>query len=78
MLTIQAMRAAVDTFGTRALDWTSRDILEALTMVRAFEDAGQPYDRRRASEYHDELAIVVQVRQETAGRTCCPCCGRAY
>jgi hypothetical protein len=77
MLTLERMRHAVATYGPSSLDWTSKDIQQSLANCRAFEDAGQPYDRKRASEYADELAIVATVRRETAGRTACPCCGRA-
>lgn len=76
MLTLERMREAVEFSGPIALDWTMRDIQDALAQCRAFECAGMSYDKRRESEYHDELAIVAQVRKETAKRRACPCCGR--
>lgn len=76
MLTLERMRHAVATYGPSSLDYVSRDIQEAMRECRAFEDTGLPYDRKRGSEYADELAIVAQVRSETAGRKACPCCGR--
>lgn len=76
MLTIERMRHAVAIYGPSCLDWTSNDIREALRECRSMEDAGMAYDRKRASEYADELAIVATVRQETAGRKPCPCCGK--
>lgn len=79
MLTLERMRHAVATYGPSSLDWTSRDIQEALRECRSMEDGGMPYDRKRASEYADELSIVATVRQELAkaNRKPCPCCGRA-
>ena len=76
MLTLERMRHAVATSGTIALDYTSRDIHEAMAQCRAFEDSGIPYDRKRASEYADELCIVATVRRETGDRKACPFCGR--
>jgi len=76
MLTLAHLRHAVATYGPSTLDYHSRDIQDALANCRAFEDAGMPYDRKRASEYADELAIVATVRRDTAGRKPCPCCWR--
>jgi hypothetical protein len=76
MLTIKALRDSVSRHGIAAINYASQDIREALEMCRQFEGQGIAYDRKRASEYADELAIVAQVRQETVGKVACPCCGK--
>jgi hypothetical protein len=72
MLTLQRVREMSDD----ALSYTSKDIQEALENVNQFERAGMPFDRKRASEYLDELALIAQVRHERKGKQLCPCCGK--
>jgi len=76
MMTVERLREAVAIHGPRCLDYVRRDIQEALTMATGLEQAGMSYDRKRASEYADELCFVAQVRKETQGKACCPACGR--
>ena len=71
MLTLERVRL----FSRDALDYTSRDIRQALENCQAIRKAGILPDVKRESEYADELHLIARVRFERQARPCCASCG---